>query len=272
MATSCRHNLDELIELSASMPSIRYSVARGYTDWPVRCRIADEALLHAEAMRANRMLVVFPTHACVPVCYKGDAWIADSGDTLETIQYDLDLHLRSAIRARTMAATAAPRRTDRFAQIMHARCDVAELLQIQNVGRLLSAWADIRRQAGASAPYRIALANELRSERPAANLNRHLAQIVHTRIATIQAWPPPLAIKQTERHIDALRMANGHYERELHWKHIRLCAKCNPVYRARLAEALPDWRPTAQPSGMPQRHAPIRSDAAPPVSRTGMRP
>lgn len=265
-------DLDALIEFSISMPVVRYSVPGGVIDLPVRSRIADEALARAVAMQATRMLVILPSNLPTAIHCNGNVWIADSGDTLERIQSNLDLYLRSGISQRAEVASARPQRADRLTNVLHARCDVAELLQIQNIGRLLSAWREMRKQAMVSLPYRLALANALRSEHPAANLNHHLAQIVRARVAMIQAWNPALAVKLADQHISAYKSETNRNERELQRKHLRLCAKCHPAYRTRLEYALPEWRQPERVRESPQvtRHG--VSDSNAPAPRSGMRP
>lgn len=272
MAKPARPDLDALIEFSIGMPIVRYSVALGYIDRPVRCRIADEALCHAETMQANQMRVILPSNLSTAIRYNGNAWIADSGNTLEQIQSDLDLHLRSNISQRAEAARTRHHRTDRLCHMRHARCDVAELLQIQNIGKLLSAWEEMRKQAMTSMPYRLSLANELRAEHPAANLNRHLVQIVHARISMIQAWSPTLATKQAEQYISALKSETNRYERELQRKHLLLCAKSHPAYRMRIQQALPGWCQPGVPPEMPRFCTPGCSDSDNAAPRSGMCP
>lgn len=272
MLKPAQPDLDALIEFSASMPIVRYSVAQGYIDRPIRCRIADEALCHAETLHATRIRVILPSNLPTAIHYNGNAWIARSGEPLAQIQSDIDLFLRSGIRQRAEAAQVYPQRPDRLCYMRHARCDVAELLQIQNIGRLLSAWEEMRKQALASMPYRLALANELRSDHPAANVNRHLVHIVRGRMAAIKAWSPRHAIQQAEQHIRAFTAETNGYEWELQWKHMRLCAKCHPVYQARLAESLPPWRRQGCLSGMSPCCQPFQRGSISPVPAAGMRP
>lgn len=272
MTKPVRPDLDALIELSISMPIVRYSVALEHIDLPMRYRTADEALAHADVMHANRMQVILPSNLSIAIRNLNETWRADTGDTLAEVQSDLDMFFRSAISLRADAVKSRPHQADRFVHMQHARCDVAELLQIQNIGRLLSAWQEMRKQAIVSLPYRCSLANELRSEYPAANLNRHLVQIVRARIAMIQAWSPALAIKQADQHISAYKSETKRYERELQRKHLCLCAKNHPVYRTRIQDALAEWRQPGRPPEMPRFCKPVCSDSNTPAPRSSMRP
>jgi hypothetical protein len=53
---------------------------------------------------------------------------------------------------------------------------------------------------------------------------------------------------------------------------LRLCAKCHPVYLARLAESLPAWRRPEPLSGKPPCRQPFQRGSTSPAPGPGMRP
>lgn len=223
-------------------PVARFSVGSWRFNKPVPCRTSEEALALADALQVNRIQVLLPNHTLVMIWKSGGGWLTEGGMPIWQIQRDIDKLLLSSIAMRAANARSSSAGATFPPSAQHAGRDAAELKQIQNTGRLLDAWSEMRKMMLASQDYRVSLATALRFASPALHPERYLAHVLHARATVVRAWAPAFAQTQAERQADEYEREASGYERELQWQHMRHCAKCNPFFRMRLSALLPDWR------------------------------